>query len=376
MATVYYDSSATGADDGTSPADAFTVLQTALNSLSAGDHLYVKKGSSREGASGTPLTFATHSNANDGSTVIEGYISATGDGGLYETSSPIDITADNCVIKFFDIDSGTATNTLRLRGDYSLAYRCKAVNTNVSGLAAEFIDSAAVECAFKTTMSTGGTTRPVVYIQRGYFINNHVVLGNGVATSGCGLRVNTSRMQQSIVGNVIICEDTDAGTSFVGIRCDGINTQQTLLMNNTIFNFNIGIEITEGSGTDVMLSPHVYYGNIIYSCVDGIKNSQGTNVFNFGLFSIQNAFGDITTAQTTNLSHVIDSISLTESPFVDTTDFKLNDASGGGALLKGTLGRPDPADLSSTTRTQFQSLGAMQPAAGSSTTLPTIVSVF
>ena len=43
MATVYYNSSASGSNDGTSEANAYTDLQTALNSLSAGDHLYVKR---------------------------------------------------------------------------------------------------------------------------------------------------------------------------------------------------------------------------------------------------------------------------------------------------------------------------------------------
>ena len=38
MATVYYNSSAGGSNDGTSEANAYTDLQTALNSLSAGDH--------------------------------------------------------------------------------------------------------------------------------------------------------------------------------------------------------------------------------------------------------------------------------------------------------------------------------------------------
>jgi hypothetical protein len=122
--------------------------------------------------------------------------------------------------------------------------------------------------------------------------------------------------------------------------------------------------------------PNVYYGNILYSVGTGILNSRGSNTVNTGHVSVSNAFGAVTTAQTTNMASVVDSVTLTESPFVDTTDFKLNDASGGGALLKGTLGRPNPSDLTSTTRTQFQSFGAVQPDASSSSTLPTIVSFF
>ena len=78
MATVYYYSQASGSNDGTSEANAFTDLQTALNSLSAGDHLYCKRHTSREGAITTNLTFTTNSDAAAGPNIIEGYSTTPG----------------------------------------------------------------------------------------------------------------------------------------------------------------------------------------------------------------------------------------------------------------------------------------------------------
>lgn len=364
MATKYYNSAASGANNGGEGNDAYQDLQTALNALSAGDHLYVKNGSSREGSNGTALTFTTSSNesGNAGATIIEGYETTPGDGGMYETASPVQFTAEGFVIKFFDISAGSAANALQITGDFSLAYRCKVENSYQFGLCGAFTDCSVVECTFKTTMSTGGVNEECVLLQRCYFINNRVTIGNGSATAGTALRVNAGRKQHSIVGNVITCEDTDSNT-FVGIQLYGSNPMQSLIMNNTIFNFNIGIEHEKGP-SGVGSVPNVYFGNVIYSCGDGIKNSQGSSTTSHGLYSVENAFGDITSAQTTQLGHVTGSITLTETPFINTTDFELNNAPGGGALLKGKLGIPDPSDpspLTSLIRKDFPTHGGMIP---------------
>ena len=364
MATKYYNSAASGANNGGEGNDAYQDLQTALNALSAGDHLYVKNGSSREGSNGTALTFTTSSNesGNAGATVIEGYETTPGDGGMYNTASPVQFTAEGLVLKHFDISAGASPNALQIEGDFSLIYRCNVENNYQFGFCGNFTDCSVVECTFKTTMSTGGVGEECVVINRCYFINNRVTLGNGAATTGAALRVNAARKQHSIIGNIIVCEDTDSN-SFVGMKLFGTNPMQSLIMNNTIFNFDIGIEHEKGpSGVGTV--PNVYLGNIIYSCADGIKNSQGTSTTSHGLYSIENAFGDITTAQTTQLGHVMGSITLTETPFINTTDFQLNNAPGGGALLKGKLGIPDPSDISPLTsliRTDFQTHGGMIP---------------
>ena len=64
------------------------------------------------------------------------------------------------------------------------------------------------------------------------------------------------------------------------------------------------------------------------------------------------------------MASVIDSITLTESPFIDTTNFQLNNAPGGGALLKGKLSRGtrfDPSLLSTDPRIDFPTHGGIIP---------------
>ena len=109
----------------------------------------------------------------------------------------------------------------------------------------------------------------------------------------------------------------------------------------------------------VAIIPYVFY-----SVGTGIKNSKGTNNVTYGLLAFQNAFGAVTTAQTADLAVSLDDITLTENPFIDTTNFQLNNAPGGGALIKGVLGIPDPQDpskLTSLVRTDFQSSGGVAP---------------
>ena len=69
--------------------------------------------------------------------------------------------------------------------------------------------------------------------------------------------------------------------------------------------------------------------------------------------------------------YIVNKISLTASPFIDTLDFELNDDAGGGALCKflgagprqydPTLLGPTFANDRTTGRTNFTSIGAVTP---------------
>jgi len=374
MATVYYYSQATGSNDGTSEANAFTAIQTALNSLSAGDHLYCKKHSSREGVKTTNLSMSTSSNTNNGNTIIEGYETTPGDGVMYQTYSPIDFTGEGVELRYIDVDAdGDSSTACRLRGDGSIAYRCKFVNSYAFGNVGDFQDSSATECYFEGTVTSSGDK--VVRAYRSHFVNCTVVIGSASGSAGAAIEVSSAYRNNIVVGNLIINQDSDGPESHVGMRITSDQAGNCLLANNTVYNMDIGIEHVEGV-RNTYSTPSIFYGNIFYSVAYGIKNSQGLHSNTFGLLSIGNAFGSVTTAETSGLAMVVDSVTLTASPFEDTTNFQLNDTSGGGALIKGKLGRPDLLDIESTTRTQFQSFGAVQPTSASSSTLPTIVSFF
>jgi hypothetical protein len=356
MATVYYDSSATGAGDGTSEADAYTDLQTALNSLSAGDHLYCKRAGSREGVKTTNLTFTT-SATTGGPTIIEGYETTPGDGGMYQTASPVLITGEHVLLKYFDVDKDDdSTDAIQIIGDCSVAYRCKATSTYSFGNCFAVTDAAVIECAAYAVCSGSGDG--CFQTQRGWMVGCYAEITDGA--NGAAITLQTGFRPNACIG--CVCNNSGTGTNNSGIEINGSNNLSgNVIANNTIYNFANGIVDTEGA-RNVHSSLNIFYGNLLYSVGNGIINSQGTNVTELCQYNFANAYGSVTTAQTTNLSNVDDhAVTLTSSPFIDTTDFRLNNDPNGGALLKGLLGPPDIKDLESALRVSFSTHGAMTP---------------
>jgi hypothetical protein len=360
MATKYYYSQASGDNDGSSEANAYTDLQTALNALSAGDHLYCKRHSSREGVKTTNLTLTTASTGTDGNTTVEGYTTTPGDGGMYQTSSPIDFSGDGITIKYMDVDAdGDSDRAIYLRSDGGLAYRCKAVNSYAFGQGMEVQDASAVECYVKGKVTQANDF--VTKCNRGSLFNCISVIASDSGAAGCAISVTVGSRANNVYGCLIINED--GAESHEGIRLTGNRGISTFLSNNTITNVDVGINYVE-SPHSAITSPFVFYGNIIYDVGTGIVNSHGSNTINTGVISVSNAFGLVTSAQTTNLGVVLDSVTLTESPFIDTTNFQLNNAPGGGALLKGKLSRGtrfDPSLLSTDPRIDFPTHGGIIP---------------
>ena len=362
MATKYYYSQASGDNDGTSEANAYTDLQTALNALSAGDHLYCKRHTSREGVKTTNLTFTTSSNTNAGNTIVEGYQTTPGDGGMYQTFSPVYFNAEGVELRYFDVDAdGDSTPSISMRGDGSVAYRCKAVNSYAFGNAMDIIDASAIECFAQGTVTSANDQ--VFLCNRGTMVNCVVIIDAASGSAGAAIEASSSFRQNQIINCLIVNED--GAESHVGIRASGSSTSAQTYTNNTIYNFDLGIEFVEGVTTSRMVTPCTIYGNLIYSVAKGIKMTQNTNSNNFGINAYQNVFGAVTSAQSDTIaSGNLDPITLTENPFIDTTNFQLNNAPGGGALVKGKLGIPDPLDpskLTSLVRTDFQSSGGVAP---------------
>ena len=81
MTTYYVDSAATGAADGSSEADAWTTIDTAMNNVVAGDKVWVK----------ASATYSETPNIDTAGTstlaiVFEGYTTTTGDRGKVTVS--------------------------------------------------------------------------------------------------------------------------------------------------------------------------------------------------------------------------------------------------------------------------------------------------
>lgn len=361
MATKYYYSQASGDNDGSSEANAYTDLQTALNALSAGDHLYFKRHTSREGVKTTNLTLTTNSNEAAGNTIVEGYQTTPGDGGMYQTASPISFAGEGIELRYFDVNADDdATANIAIFGDGSVAYRCKAENTYAFGNAFSIADASAIECFAKGPVTSASDQ--VFNCSRGTMVNCVVVIDAASGSAGAAIETSGSFRHNQIINCLIINED--GAESHVGIRVTGTSIAAQTHINNTIYNFDTGIEFVEGIATARMVCPCTIYGNLFYSVAKGIKFTGNTTSNYFGINAQQNAFGAVTSAQSDTIASIVDSTTLTENPFIDLVNYQLNNAPGGGALIKGKLGIPDPQDpskLTSLVRTDFQSAGGVAP---------------
>src|SRR5210317_267991 len=147
MPTYYVDSAATGAADGSSEADAWTTIDTAMNNVVAGDKVWVK-------ASGT---YDENANIDTAGTinnwvVFEGYSTSTGDGGrpVWKNSSGQALTDSNTfnyyVFKNFDFD-GSSSSAIACDG-LLYFYNCYFRNNGVHGAQMFNINNVFVNCEF------------------------------------------------------------------------------------------------------------------------------------------------------------------------------------------------------------------------------------
>lgn len=357
MATVYYNSAATGADDGTSEADAFDDLQTALSSLSAGDHLYCKNGSSREGSQTVNLSFSGPTGSGP-PVIIEGYGSTPGDGIRYQTASPCVWSGSNWVLKYFDIDKGAdGTDAYHFgNADGWLMYRCKGTSTYNYGSCTNLADGVVVECEFygKSVQNTKG----ILNLQRCDAINNYVEVTDGVSS---GVRVQTGYRVNSLAGNLIVYKGSTSPTTSAGVVFHGSNNSNGgITYQNTVVGFDYGFMEEDGNPLDPT-KRWVHFGNLFYDGIYGFFNREDVNSHETGHQLLSTAIGSMTSGQTDGKEQLLlDTTTLTASPFAETTDYTINSTSGGGALIRGLLGHPNPHGYGAT-RVNFPTHGARQP---------------
>jgi hypothetical protein len=153
MATYYVDSSASGANDGSSKTDAFTSLVTAISSTAAGDILLISHTHSEDvgdgGATGTKvinfgLRRVISINFSNDSYTAGARIFNTDDGSITSSAGVIEVLYGILYGMEFDTSTGTATlfDTLVLQGCF--AYDCLFTsgsyiepNSNIGGASAQ-----------------------------------------------------------------------------------------------------------------------------------------------------------------------------------------------------------------------------------------------
>ena len=359
MATYYYFNGATGNNDGTSEADAWTSLVTAMTGLTAGSTLYLKAatGGVRHDVTEDSYGYVyyTLSGTEDEPTVVEGYTNTPGDGGPFLGSGCLRRTSGSTIIfKHLDFENNNG-NTQVFRVNGGIIYKCRAKITTGTQVAIDLGEGGVLVDSYAE-----GPCSNVVFGRRTVVVNSYI---KQTASSGNGLYVDCGYRSGQAIGNTIVF--TDNSNTGYGILFNNINNlgNSSSAINNTIVGANVGIRADEGlaagSGNQVLT-----YGNIMTECVYGYQNGQVVSTTENSISSVQNAFYNNTSGNYSNISDLakLEDIQLTSSPFIDTDDYQINDTAGGGALIKGLLGLPSvPNGITATTRTSFNTQGSVVP---------------
>lgn len=238
MATLYFDAQASGANDGTSEADAFEDLQTAFNSISAGDTLYLKKQPSRIGSNGTNANMTVNIASSAGvHTQIIGYGSTPGDGVRFETSDGIIVTTDFVFMANIDLYiSANSPRALRFQSDGGVIYNCVQDVAYAFGTGMEIVDSTAVKCWSRSTPGQNGNS--AYSLNRGSMIDCYGELVGTGAGSPYGISSAVGYRHSRIQGCTVIDKRTSAHNSSVGINVTGVGQSYFMEFNrNTILDF-------------------------------------------------------------------------------------------------------------------------------------------
>jgi len=346
MATKYYYADASGDNDGSSEANAWTDLDTALEGIAAGDILYLKKSGSRVAlAASSTANMATQSDT--ATTIVEGYGTTPGDGIQWQgggNAYHVIINAGgNVVFKNIDYESSSASYAWSSNGaiDHVMYYNCRFVNTNTSAgceaLNCRF-NSHYINCYFEASQTA--TDNGVVYI----------TANDGASFHGCVFRGNrgiyavNSGFNAPIVVRNCIFTDGSATPMEIGMDVDLLNSAHEVVIfdvsESTFYGFGtdgIAIREMESSTTNqysiMTIQNNIFYGNSATNAIN-IEDADDTT----GIFMVGNAYGGVTNqinGAGTNVQN-LNATSLTADPFVNgpAMDFRLGGSTSGVACKR------------------------------------------
>jgi hypothetical protein len=316
---------ATGANDGSSEANAWQSMSAMASGYAAGDRVNIKRTASRHDPGGV-ITLSTSAGATT-PVHIRGYTTTIGDGGMFEMAQPLIVTAEEVLVEGIDALADYTSYVLRMTGDGSAWFRCRGVNTRSGDrFGIEATDASAIYCDAAAEGTSGSIG---IKCDRG-----HAYGCRSSVTDGTGISVNSAFRANSLIANQIV-GDGSAGS--VGVYVADLDGDAgTNVSDNIIYDLANGIELNElrdvSDASSTLLAR-----NLIYSVTNGIFNGDSaTKQSTVDL--IANAIGSATTARYSGFGDLPlpGDITLTADPFTDAAggDYSLNDTSGGGALLR------------------------------------------
>lgn len=348
MATKYCNPDlGSGDNDGTSEANAYQDFETAVDALSAGDILYVKKTSSRH-SPGATVTLTVSGDETD-NIIIEGYGTTPGDGTQFQLGNDVDITGDYIALRNFDIElSGTIAINVG-------SGKCVVKVNNGKNL---YFDN----CIFKNSNTTYGS--PAVHILNGapYFlrcsfdsVSNHNTTGalhistyDTAYCFGCVFRGDNGIGAQPYGNDLIIMNsifyDNDSKDMDHGIRMEASSASYSgemrglTLIGNTFYKPDDAALFLKYQGDASGKCYHLIMNNIVWggdsSVTEAFENIDTSH--KAGFYIVNNAVGNcanVTTNMPSGASMVFGTITLEGDPFVDGDgrDFRINGTTSGAA---------------------------------------------
>jgi hypothetical protein len=275
--SIYYVSAASGSDtdDGSTEALAWLTIDHAMNTVVAGDHVYVKNdGNYNELATiDTTGTVAAP-------IVFEGYASVTGDNGVAtihgQSSRANGVTTT--------LTAGTNTNyvfkNIRITGHTGTGFLAATDNLQF------------IRCKFDTNGSSGCSCRSSTHIQCEY--SNNTLDGSistGSSTlyyAGCRFYRNGRHGVNQATGNLYLfaCEFFSNVTNNILFANGTLLTVINCTIDGDGNDSDAGIATTTGNGFQLLIN------NVIYDCVTGISNAVAQGVENYAsIHNLVNANG-------------------------------------------------------------------------------------
>ena len=344
MASYYFNPDATGANDGTSEADAWTAISSFGGAvLSSGDTVYMKSSSRYTEAE---VTFTT--DATTGTIRLKGYSSTVEDDGMCMlgdgTNNLLQFDGDLWVVENLDIEQD-CQEVVRSGGMNNIFKRCKIVTTDTASDAIALYvqkEASVIDCYIEATDAT------TAIVRRGTAI--YANWGDSLVIQGCVIRGYVGIGITALSNAWLICIDNifapPSNTTMetaIWIDGDSGNVSGCVVSNNSIYKCGTrGIYYYDlPSSTDS--HNNICHNNIIWAdgdaSVDGILD-YASDAENTTIHFLNNAIGNVGGGDYVNFWSGITAgaapVSLTADPFVDgdNLDFRLNNVSGGGAACR------------------------------------------
>jgi hypothetical protein len=282
MATKYCNPDlGSGDNDGSSEANAYQDLSTAIAAISGGDLLYVKKTSSRHDDGALSMASGINGSAT-ALTIVEGYGTTPGDNVQFQYANKIDIDAKNFVLRNFDIEMSSADveGVLHIANniDGVSIHNCRVYNTNTGNYPAILVSQSAsiTNCEIIADGNITTTGRAALEIDNAdsAVIHGCSIRGSkgiGVLANGVGIAITNNIFYAAPNRDMKKGIEADLQISANEVRC-------FLAQGNSMYNvLSTGIDFRELPDFDeksvVVVANNVIWGD---GAAEGIHNNDST----------------------------------------------------------------------------------------------------